>query len=373
MAETYIHGKELRDLKVQKGTGLTVGVASGNWSISGIEGYYAGVTNQAVTDNATNYIEMDATGTLSTNTTSFTAGYLHLATVITSGGTITSIVDKRTFVTNAGAGIGTGIWVQGTPTGTINGSNTTFTIPSAPDGGSLLLVLDGKLLDPGGSDDYTLSGTTITFNTAPATGSKLSYFYTISTPVSPSPAQDIATATTTVNVAASAAPVVGYVLVASDDENAAWDKVYAHGLKNASGNVAGDASAAPSVGQTLRATSGTTMEWSNPIPLVYGAAGTSATMAVNTGYIPTAGGLVILTLPAVAPVGSYFGVSGFGSGGWRIAQDAGQNIIFDGNSTTVGTGGRMDSANRYNSVTLLCVVANTTFKVIASDGTPTLT
>ena len=58
-----------------------------------------------------------------------------------------------------------------TPTGAINGSNTTFTLSQTPanetDGASSLeLYLGGVLQQPGGVD-YTISGTSITLNNAP--------------------------------------------------------------------------------------------------------------------------------------------------------------------------------------------------------------
>lgn len=54
-----------------------------------------------------------------------------------------------------------------TPGGTINGSNTAFTLAFAPSpAASLQLFLNGQLLKPGGVD-YTLSGLNITMVTAP--------------------------------------------------------------------------------------------------------------------------------------------------------------------------------------------------------------
>jgi hypothetical protein len=58
-----------------------------------------------------------------------------------------------------------------TPSGTINGSNTAFTLAHAPTTGSLKLFLNGARQQLTG--DYTLSGTTITFLTAPQSGSIL--------------------------------------------------------------------------------------------------------------------------------------------------------------------------------------------------------
>lgn len=101
--------------------------------------------------------------------------------------------------------------------------------------------------------------------------------------------------------------------------------------------------------------------------------GTSQQAVVNGSYITNNGSLVTVTLPATAAVGSVVRVAGLGAGGWKIAQNAGQTINKSGSATTAGTGGHLDSANRYNAVTLLCVTANTTWNVIASEGSPTLT
>ena len=60
-----------------------------------------------------------------------------------------------------------------TPTGSINGSNVTFTLANAPSPAlSLILVLNGAVQTAGGVD-YTLSSTTITFLVAPPTTSTL--------------------------------------------------------------------------------------------------------------------------------------------------------------------------------------------------------
>jgi hypothetical protein len=59
-----------------------------------------------------------------------------------------------------------------TPSGTVNSSNVTFTLANTPVAGTLVLFRDGQRLVPGGAD-YTLSTATITFVTAPTTGSVL--------------------------------------------------------------------------------------------------------------------------------------------------------------------------------------------------------
>lgn len=96
--------------------------------------------------------------------------------------------------------------------------------------------------------------------------------------------------------------------------------------------------------------------------------GTSATMAVNNGYIANNAALVTLTLPAAAAVGDSVRVTGKGAGGWRIAQNAGQTIYFGTSTTTTGVGGRLDSTEVRDGIELVCVTANNDWNVISSIG-----
>lgn len=59
-----------------------------------------------------------------------------------------------------------------TPSGTINGSNAAFTLANTPTAGTVRVYVDGVRMNPGGSNDYTISTNTITFNTGaiPQTG-----------------------------------------------------------------------------------------------------------------------------------------------------------------------------------------------------------
>jgi hypothetical protein len=91
---------------------------------------------------------------------------------------------------------------------------------------------------------------------------------------------------------------------------------------------------------------------------------TSQSMAVNSGYISNNASLVTLTLPSTAAVGSIIQVQGLGAGGWQIAQNSSQLIHIGSQVTTTGTSGYLQSNNQYDSLTLLCVVANTTWTVL---------
>lgn len=64
-----------------------------------------------------------------------------------------------------------------TPSGSINGSNVTFTLANTPISGTEEVYLNGILQDPGGSNDYTISGATLTYLTAPVSGDKIRVSY----------------------------------------------------------------------------------------------------------------------------------------------------------------------------------------------------
>jgi len=101
--------------------------------------------------------------------------------------------------------------------------------------------------------------------------------------------------------------------------------------------------------------------------------GTSASMVVSNGYLSDNAGLVTLTLPVTAAFGTKLRVAGFGAGGWKIAQNAGQLIHLGNVVSTVGVAGHLDSTNQFDAVELLCVVANTTFLVLSSIGNISIT
>jgi hypothetical protein len=97
------------------------------------------------------------------------------------------------------------------------------------------------------------------------------------------------------------------------------------------------------------------------------------TAGVNTGYFTANGAaLVTITLPAVAAVGNAIRISGLDVGGWKLAQNAGQSVNIVSSTTTVGVGGSLASTARYDSIEIVCCVANTTFNVVSSMGNITI-
>jgi hypothetical protein len=89
-----------------------------------------------------------------------------------TGGTLGSTA--VTYVQDLAGTLSPGNFVtEETPSGTINGSNTTFTLANTPTSGTVKLYLNGVRQKSGAGNDYTISTNTITMTTAPVSGDVL--------------------------------------------------------------------------------------------------------------------------------------------------------------------------------------------------------
>ncbi len=102
-------------------------------------------------------------------------------------------------------------------------------------------------------------------------------------------------------------------------------------------------------------------------------AGTSQQMAIKNAYVCQNAGLTTLTLPATAAIGDCVLVANTptngNGGGFKVAQNAGQQIVFDNQATTVGATGFIDNSagpNLTTSIILQCIETNTTWAVFGS-------
>ena len=93
---------------------------------------------------------------------------------------------------------------------------------------------------------------------------------------------------------------------------------------------------------------------------------TDTQLVANENYYTTGGGVLNLTLPVSCSAGSIIQIQGYNSTGWKIVQNAGQSIQVESTVTTVGVAGFLSSTNKGDGLTLLCVVANTTFMVVGA-------
>lgn len=180
------------------------------------------------------------------------------------------------------------------PAGTINGSNTVFTLATTPSPDSEQIFVNG-VRQKKSANDYSISGATITFTLAPLTDDVLLADY--STPADSFP--------------------------------------------------------------------GSLLFWNN-------VTGTSQQMAVHNGYVANNAALVTFTLPITAPLGTIQRVVGSGAGGWKVAQNASQIIHFGNVNSTAGVTGSVASINRYDAMEFICIVDNTEWAVISSQGNVTV-
>ena len=67
--------------------------------------------------------------------------------------------------------------VRETPSGLVNGSNTTYVLANTPVSGTEEVYLNGIQQEPGAGNDYTIATSTITFLSAPASGDKVRVSY----------------------------------------------------------------------------------------------------------------------------------------------------------------------------------------------------
>jgi hypothetical protein len=99
------------------------------------------------------------------------------------------------------------------------------------------------------------------------------------------------------------------------------------------------------------------------------------TALINNGYICNKGSALLLTLPATASIGDRIRVTGINTAlGWKVVQNANQQIFFGTQSTTVGAAGFLQSTAIRDSIEIVCVVAgsSTNWNVISSVGNITV-
>lgn len=91
------------------------------------------------------------------------------------------------------------------------------------------------------------------------------------------------------------------------------------------------------------------------------ASGTTQAAAVNTGYVCTNASQCNVTVPATAAVGDIVAVVSQGAGGIKVTANTGQTIKGLGDTTT--SAGNVTCAAQYDTIEVICVVANTTWVV----------
>lgn len=101
--------------------------------------------------------------------------------------------------------------------------------------------------------------------------------------------------------------------------------------------------------------------------------GTSQSMTTNNGYIVNSATLCTLSLPSTSSVGDRVTILGEGAGGWTISQASGQQIHIGSTASTSGTGGSVSSSNQWDTLNMICIVANTIWTTLGAPQSSGLT
>jgi hypothetical protein len=145
-----------------------IGSAAGTWdaAYSSAGGTGSVTTVSVATANGFAGSVANATTTPAiTITTSITGVLKGNGTAISAAAAGTDFMAPSSFV------------IRETPSGSVNGSNTAFTLANTPIAGTEEVYLNGVLQEPGAGNDYTISTVTITYLTAPLSGDKIRVSY----------------------------------------------------------------------------------------------------------------------------------------------------------------------------------------------------
>ena len=105
------------------------------------------------------------------------ADTMWLCTANTGGTLGTTPIAFTQIPTNSGGMTAANFVDKEIPSGTINGANVTFTLANTPAVGSEHVFLNGVFQESGSGNDYTITGSTITYLSAPLTGEKVRVTY----------------------------------------------------------------------------------------------------------------------------------------------------------------------------------------------------
>lgn len=100
---------------------------------------------------------------------------------------------------------------------------------------------------------------------------------------------------------------------------------------------------------------------------------TNQTMQITNGYFANGSAQVVLTLPLTADIGDTIEVAAINANGWKIAQNAGQQIQVRNTATTVGVTGSLASTAIGDTARIVCFAENTTWILLSHEGTLAVT
>jgi hypothetical protein len=128
--------------------------------------------------------------------------------------------------------------------------------------------------------------------------------------------------------------------------------------------VAGTITAGSGISVTNSANSITIATTGSTGVVVWSTITASQIAAINSGYFTNSASLINVTLPATAAEGSLVSIGGQGAGGWTLTAGTGQTIIFGNQASS--TAGSWSSTNQFDTIQVVCQVANTTWQVLGA-------
>jgi hypothetical protein len=172
-----------------------------------------------------------------------------------------------------------------------------------------------------------------------------------------------------------------FILTSKSGNVATWTQLSSGGgIISFTTDTGGPVVPAPGNIVTIHGTLGITTDGTVPNTITISGSGGGVTWstinantpaAIDSGYIVDGVGTIVITLPAVSPAGSVFKVTGINNAtGWQIQANTGQTIHFGAVDTSVG--GTLTSTGTYNSIEIVCSVADTAFNVLSSQGNITV-
>lgn len=178
---------EAKGADIASASTTNIGAATGNYiNITGTTTITAFDTAQAGTRRILNFnsaltLTYNAVSLILPTSANITTAGGDTATFVSlgSGNWVCVQYQRRDGTALSGGTAAYGRWT--TVTGTQDSSNKVFTIGNALSSGSEMVVVNGQVLDSGSSNDYVLSGTTLTFQagfTAPAATDKIKVYGT---------------------------------------------------------------------------------------------------------------------------------------------------------------------------------------------------
>lgn len=130
------------------------------------------------------------------------------------------------------------------------------------------------------------------------------------------------------------------------------------------GNGSNYAAANITAGSGISITNGSgsiTIAATSSAPSWVGISGTTQAASAGFGYVVQNASQTTITLPATAALGDIVTVQGLGAGGWVLAANTGQTIQVGAVATS--SGGTVTSNDQWDSIQVVCVVADTTWAV----------